>query len=95
MERIYLPPKVGKTLGVIIFGFASFSTYQAVDTYGQTRYHDGQADALHAADQVEAAAVAGKKVDELQARLLGNILVSLGFIGVSSTSFYLASNGRG
>lgn len=89
MERFYLPRLVGNTLGVATLALAGFTVFHALDSYGDARFFEGQAEVMQEIEQYEAASRADKNIDQLQTQVAGNVLIALGFISISSLSFYL------
>jgi hypothetical protein len=94
MERIYLPPRVGNSLGAITLVFAGFALFQTIEAYGDAKYFEGQSDTLEINQQYDIASRANDNIDELQRQTMGNGLITAGFLCVAATSFHLASNGR-
>jgi hypothetical protein len=93
MEKIYLPPKVGNVLGLMTLGLAGMTMFHAIDAYGQAKYFDGQADILRTTEQHQSAQMAEDNVDAYRASIIGDAGVALGFISISSVSFYLSARG--
>lgn len=94
MERLFLPPKIGYTLGALTLALGSYSLIQTVDAYGQSRYYEGQADLLYQSGQSQQAMQAEENIDTLNRNVLGNGIITVGFMSLSSLAFYWRMNGR-
>ena len=89
MEKFYLPRKLGHTFGVVTLALAGVTVLHALDSFGEAKYYEGQGAMATTQGEHEAAHNAQENIDQLQTQIVGNVLIALGFIGVSSLSFYL------
>jgi hypothetical protein len=93
MEKMYLPSKFGKTLGIVSLTIGGLMASQAIEGYRSIGYYQGQHDVLIMTDS-DTALKALNEVEKMRMQIVGQTAVGVGFTALSGAAFYLSQRER-